>query len=34
MGKGKAEFDKREDLKEREADREVKRAVMKNLKGR
>src|SRR5258705_1489959 len=34
VGKGKAEFDKREDLKEREADREVKRAVMKNLKGR
>ena len=34
VGKGKAEFDKREDLKEREADREVKRATMKNLKGR
>src|SRR5256885_6382520 len=27
VGKGKAEFDKREDLKEREADREVKRAT-------
>jgi SsrA-binding protein len=33
VGKGKAEFDKREDLKEREADREVKRAVMKRSKG-
>src|SRR5438477_1181923 len=29
VGKGKAEFDKREDLKEREADREVKRAAMR-----
>lgn len=29
VGKGKAEFDKREDLKKREADREVKRAQMK-----
>ena len=28
-GKGKAEFDKREDLKEKEADRELKRATMK-----
>lgn len=34
LGKGKAEFDKREDLKQREADREVKRATMKRLKGR
>src|SRR5436309_6010525 len=34
VGKGKAEFDKREDLKEREADREVKRATMKRSKGR
>jgi SsrA-binding protein len=33
VGKGKAEFDKREDLKEREADREVKRATMKRSKG-
>jgi SsrA-binding protein len=32
VGKGKAEFDKREDLKEREADRELKRATMKYLK--
>src|SRR5437660_6262135 len=29
VGKGKAEFDKREDLKRREADRELKRATMK-----
>ena len=28
VGKGKAEFDKRADLKEREADRELKRATM------
>ncbi len=34
LGKGKAEFDKREDLKEREADRELKRATMKRIKGR
>ncbi|HEY5913741.1 MAG TPA: SsrA-binding protein SmpB [Verrucomicrobiae bacterium] len=34
VGKGKAEFDKREDLKEREADRELKRATMKRFKGR
>ena len=34
VGKGKAEFDKREDLKEREAVREVKRATMKRSKGR
>ncbi len=33
VGKGKAEFDKREDLKRREADRELKRATMKRLKG-
>jgi SsrA-binding protein len=32
VGKGKAEFDKREDLKRREADRELKRAQMKRLK--
>jgi SsrA-binding protein len=29
VGKGKAEFDKRDDLKERESDRELKRATMK-----
>lgn len=34
VGKGKAEFDKRDDIKQREADREVKRATMKHLKGR
>jgi SsrA-binding protein len=34
VGKGKAQFDKREDLKEREADRELKRATMKSYKGR
>jgi len=33
-GKGKALFDKREDLKTREADRELKRATMKAAKGR
>src|SRR5262249_50350753 len=34
VGKGKAQFDKREDLKKREADRELKRATMKMAKGR
>lgn len=29
VGKGKAEYDKREDLKAREADRELKRATMR-----
>src|SRR5262250_1296630 len=33
VGKGKAEFDKREDLKEREADRELKRVTMRRTKG-
>ncbi len=33
VGKGKAQFDKRQDLKEREAERELKRAQMKRLKG-
>lgn len=32
VGKGKAEFDKRQDLKKREADRELKRATMKRAK--
>ena len=32
VGKGKAEFDKRQDLKEREAERELKRATMKRAK--
>ena len=34
VGKGKAEFDKRDDLKKREADREVKRATMHHFKGK
>jgi len=34
VGKGKAEFDKREDIKKRDADREVKRAGMHRLRGR
>jgi len=34
VGKGKDHFDKREDLKKREADRELKRATMKHLKNR
>jgi SsrA-binding protein len=34
VGKGKAEYDKREDLKSREADRELKRATMHRLKQR
>ncbi|MBI2929494.1 MAG: SsrA-binding protein SmpB [Verrucomicrobia bacterium] len=32
VGKGKAQFDKREDLKRREADRELKRATMRQFK--
>src|SRR5215212_8631136 len=32
VGKGKAQFDKREDLKTREADRELKRATMRRSK--
>ena len=31
VGKGKAQFDKREDLKKREADLELKRATMKRM---
>jgi SsrA-binding protein len=34
VGKGKAQFDKREDLKAREADRELKRATMRQLKSK
>ena len=34
VGKGKQQFDKREDLKQRDADRELKRATMKWAKGR
>src|SRR5215831_12270973 len=32
VGKGKAQFDKREDLKQREAERELKRATLRRLK--
>jgi len=32
VGKGKAQFDKRDDLKRRESDRELKRAQMRYLK--
>ncbi|HTA30650.1 MAG TPA: SsrA-binding protein SmpB [Candidatus Cybelea sp.] len=32
VGKGKVEYDKRQDIKERESDRELKRATMKHLK--
>jgi SsrA-binding protein len=32
VGKGKAQFDKREDLKKRESDRELKRATMRRFK--
>jgi tmRNA-binding protein len=31
VGKGKAQYDKREDLKQREADRELKRATMRRF---
>ena len=34
VGKGKVEFDKREDNKKRDADREVKRATMQRFKGK
>src|SRR5437764_4314844 len=34
VGKGKVQYDKREDLKQREADRELKRATMKAFKGK
>ena len=34
VGKGKQQFDKREDLKRRDADREMKRATMKFSKGK
>lgn len=34
VGRGKQDYDKREDLKQREADRELKRATLKNLKHR
>jgi len=34
VGKGKVEFDKRSDIKSRDADREAKRAIMHQLKGK
>jgi len=34
VGRGKQEFDKREDLKRREADRELKQITLHRLKGR
>jgi SsrA-binding protein len=34
VGKGKQQFDKREDLKQRDSEREMKRATMKWTKGR
>jgi len=34
VGKGKVEFDKREDIKERDSARDLKRAVMHRLKGK
>jgi SsrA-binding protein len=33
VGRSKAEYDKREDLKQRESDRELKRAMAQRLKG-
>lgn len=34
VGKGKVQFDKRQDIKKREADRELKRATMQRSKGK
>ena len=34
VGKGKVQYDKRQDIKTRDADRELKRAAMHRLKGR
>ena len=34
VGKGKVEYDKRQDIKERDSDRDLKRAMMKGLKGK
>lgn len=34
VGKGKVEFDKRDDIKKRESDRELKRATMRWTKGK
>ena len=34
VGKGKIQFDKREDIKKRDSDRELKRATMRRMKGK
>jgi len=34
VGQGKVQYDKREDIKKRESDREIKRATMHRLKGK
>ena len=34
VGKGKAEYDKRDDVKRREADREIRRAIAHRFKDR
>jgi SsrA-binding protein len=34
VGKGKLQFDKRDDMKQRDSDRELKRASMHRLKGK
>lgn len=34
VGKGKLEFDKRDDIKKRDSDREMKRATMQRFKGK
>jgi SsrA-binding protein len=34
VGKGKVQYDKREDIKQRESDRELKRVTMHRLKGK
>ncbi|MEO6035547.1 MAG: SsrA-binding protein SmpB [Verrucomicrobiota bacterium] len=34
VGKGKLEFDKRDDIKKRDSDREIKRATMQRSKGK
>ena len=34
VGKGKVQYDKREDIKQRESDRELKRVTMQRMKGK
>jgi tmRNA-binding protein len=34
VGKGKVQFDKRSDMKKKDSERELKRAVMHRLKGK